>query len=314
MPQSTDYTSIMSLISSPRINSYRVTFRTSGDAELYGIYVWAQHASASLYPLTQNLEIALRNAIDQEARRRFGSFWWKRIGHSVNHQSHFFMSNIQKAEGKLSRDWEKIIRAQLRLPARAPISIPTPVWTHDQIVAATDFSTWQFILVDAFNASTPANHPGYLWPVSLSRVFKNYAIINSNQSGVRKNIIDLVKELRDYRNRLFHHEPLWTKGPAVVDARTAIDTIRRKINKIELLLNAIDSRQLSILSKVGLLRHARRVCSEEELSIYRYNHVEGAMTQRKKRVLRSMTTYVNHKNVTTAWAYGGSLYGIYKIR
>lgn len=76
MPQNTPMNTVLPLISTPRLGSYIATFKPVGDHELYGTYVWSQLAGGSVYPLLQNLEITLRNAIDAEARRRFGEKWW----------------------------------------------------------------------------------------------------------------------------------------------------------------------------------------------------------------------------------------------
>lgn len=83
---------------------------------------------------------------------------------------------------------------------------------------------------------------------------------------------------------------------------------------MELLLNIIEPKKIEIMTKVGIFASARRVCSENDLDIYRYAHSEPHLTRRKKRVLRSVTSAIDSKNVTSAWTYGDSLYGIYKIR
>lgn len=316
MPHSSNYTPIIPLISTPRLNSYRITFKTTSDVDLYGVYIWAQHASASLYPLTQNLEITLRNAIDCEAKRRFGQYWWNTIAQRPNKQAqaNLFLDNIAKAKSKLTKDWTEKERNKLGLPRNSPIPTPIPTWTHDQIIAATEFSTWQFILVDAFDSPHPSQNSNFLWPISTGKAFKNYANITPNAGQIRSKLINLIKELRDYRNRLFHHEPIWIKDPSVIDSRTAINTIRQKINKIELLINAVDTRKLKLLEKVGLLAHTRRICAEAELNIYRYLHADQKITRRAKRTLRSITSRVRKSNETATWSYNNEIYGVYKIR
>lgn len=314
MPQSSNYLPIIPLISTPRLDSYQVTFRTISNVDLYGVYIWAQHASASLYPIAQNLEITLRNAIDSEAKSRFGAYWWNTILYNAGWQSAQFLDNIRKAENKLTKAWEDKERKRLGLRGGAILPTAHPIWSHDQIIAATDFSTWQFILVDSFSSPRPADNHRYLWPLSTSKAFKNYAIINSNQSAVRRDLINIIKELRDYRNRLFHHEPIWIKAPGVNDPRTAINTIRNKINKIESLIKAIDSRKTDILDKVGLFAHARRICSENELNIYRYTPTVQKVTRRAKRTLRSITSNTRNKNITVTWQYANEIYGVFKIR
>lgn len=316
MPQNHNYTSVLPLISSPRLKSYQDTFETTSDYDLYGVYIWAQHASASLYPLAHNLEITLRNSIDVEATKRFGSFWWSQIAHANNKQSSKFFDNIDAAKGKLKKEWEKKTRARLGLKhwQQIPAHEIMPIWTHDQLIAATDFSTWQFILLEAFNSPHKNQNGAYLWPDSLSKVFRNHIVIHHLTDKARKDLIDLVNELREYRNRLFHHEPIWTKGPAVTDARSAIDTVRTKINRIELLLKAIGKGKFQIMRKLGVFDHARRICSEAELSIYRYNFTELVMTDEQKQALSAITGHVGAKNETAAWTHNGAVYGVHKIR
>jgi hypothetical protein len=113
---------------------------------------------------------------------------------------------------------------------------------------------------------------------------------------------------------LYHHDKIWLTTSPSMNANLAIASIRHKINQMEALLNVIDVRLVSILTKSGVLSNARRVCSLNELDIYRFAHTEKSMTRRKKRVLRSITGRAKKEDITEAWAYGGSLFGIYKIR
>jgi hypothetical protein len=295
------------------MSSYQAIFSPSDGVELYGVYVWAQHAAGAMYPLTQNAEISLRNAVDIEAMRRFGKYWWKLPGFN-GAGSNLFQGNIASAQIKLLRAWEDKERKRLNLRRNKPIPTTVPVWTHEQIIAATDFSTWQFILHDAFHSKIQSTHKDYLWPLSMPHVFKQFSKVGQNVNGARNNFVNLVKEIRDYRNRLFHHEPIWIKDPAVINARTAIDTVRKKINKIELLIEAIDGSKLIALQKVGVFSFARRVCSEQELAIYRYKNKEPSLTVKKKRILRDMTGKVQKNNQTVTWTYNNCLFGMYKIR
>lgn len=252
MPQATHYKPIISLISSIRLDSYRTTFRPADECELYGIYIWSQHAAASIYPLLQNLEISLRNAVDREARARFGEMWWERIHSTKGREQCHFHKNLEKAKDCLVREWrKKEMRRRRGVHAQAR---SVPDWTHDQIIAATDFSTWHYVLNNEYSAPAPRDNPLYLWPKSLSKVFKNYAKINANPQRVRKELIDIIFELREYRNRISHHEPIWAKASNVNDARTAIDTIRVKINKIELVIEALDINLLNVMKRWGCLK------------------------------------------------------------
>lgn len=314
MPQAFHYPPIIGLASSPRLNSYQNTFSPTSDAELYGIYVWAQHVVGALYPITQHAEISLRNAIDKEARRRFGDKWW-RLPQFNTPQTQDFIANLNKAERTLTGNWRRTERARLGLSPNVPLQAQPPVWSHDQIVAGTDFSTWEHVLKDAFSAPTRADEPMYLWPRSMSKVFRHYNVVSSSSVTARHAIIDMVYEVRQYRNRLFHHDKIWVNSTTMAnDARTAIDSIRNKIHRIESLIGVVDQRLVDLLNKVGVFASARRVCSVNDLDIYRYAHTEPDFTARKKRTLRSVTGRVRHQNVTAAWEYGDAVYGLYRIR
>ncbi|WP_162303019.1 Abi family protein [Buttiauxella sp. 3AFRM03] len=311
MPQTTNYESIITLISNPRLCGYQNTFKTTNDSELYGIYIWAQHAAASLYPLLQNLEISLRNAIDREAKARFGLYWWDQIGKNVQGDTlPKFLVNIDKAKRTL-----EIERRKKEARRKSPLDpFIQNQWTHDQILAATDFSTWHFILSNDFCSLSPKDNANYLWPKSLGKVFRNYSSITPNSKYARKEIGDLIFELREYRNRLFHHEPVWNKAPNVSDARSAIDTIRMKINKIERLVNSLDKGLLTILYKVGLFDNARRVCSLDELNIYRYTKPYCTMTDAQHSLLDEYCQIADLKNETVIWEYKNNVFGLNKIR
>ncbi|ELW1648673.1 Abi family protein [Enterobacter oligotrophicus] len=312
MPQATNYAPIVSLISSVRLDSYRTTFRPTDECELYGMYIWSQHAAASIYPLLQNLEISLRNAVDKEARARFGEMWWDRIQCAKDRDECHFHKNIEKAKDCLTREWRK--KELRRRRGNRPQAQPIPVWSHDQIIASTDFSTWHYVLNNEYSALAPRENQQYLWPKSLSKVFKNYARINPNPQKVRKELIDLLFELREYRNRISHHEPIWVKAPNVNDARTAIDTIRVKINKIELVIEALDINLLNIMRKVGLFDNARRVCSVEELNIYRYTKPYCALTPEQISVIDQQCRDAKEKNETIIWEHNAAVYGLRALR
>lgn len=313
MPQSFNYSPILALASPARMAAYKYTFAPANDSELYGAYIWAQHVVGALYPLTQHAEIALRNSIDNEATARFGSFWWTKAPFN-GAGSQRFQGNILKAMNKLLWDWEKEERKRLGLSRNAPVPTPVPVWTHDQIIGATEFSTWEFILNNAFAQPSGLNSAVHLWPAAMSSCFRTYHLLDPDQKKARKKLADIIREIRDYRNRLFHHDKIWTGQIAHSNVHNVITSIRHKINQMELMLNVIDVRLVSILKKTGVLPNARRVCSMNDLDIYRFAHSEQPVTRRKKRVLRSITGRARQQNVTQAWTYAGSLFGVYQIR
>lgn len=313
MPQTLNYTPILELASSARMKSFQNTFGPATESELYGVYIWIQHVVGSLYPLTQHIEVALRNAIDVDARKRFSHKWWRRPEFN-GAGSNKFQGNIAKSITKLNNEWEKQERKRLNIPFPQLLPSPPPNWSHDQVVGATDFSTWEFILSNAFAHPVNASSAAHLWPDSMSASFRRYDLLDIDSKKARLDLLNLVRELRQYRNRLYHHDKIWASPHPHMTAHDVVHAINDKIDKMELLLKIIDPRLHKVLEKTGVLANTRRICSINELDIYRFAHIEAPMTRRKKRVLRSVTGRARHQNVTQAWAYAGGLYGIYRIR
>ena len=121
--------------------------------------------SGAIYPIMQHLEVVLRNSIDQEARSRFGVYWWRTIAVDTTRQNHNnFKNSMELAQAKLKKDWNKKERARLGLSNTDPLpaGIVVPVFTHDQIVAATDFGTWKEVLISAYHTSNNQQINNYL--------------------------------------------------------------------------------------------------------------------------------------------------------
>ncbi|MGH8763684.1 MAG: hypothetical protein ACREUR_10730 [Nitrosospira sp.] len=81
---------------------------------------------------------------------------------------------------------------------------------------------------------------------------------------------DLVSTVREFRNRLFHHEPAW-KRFSVVTEMDALLHLQEKITKIESLIALIHPENLKLMERNGLLDMARRACTSQE--IRRFQHL-----------------------------------------
>lgn len=170
-----------------------------------------------------------------EAKLRFDK-WWDNPALKGNTAitGTAFHGKIACAVKNLNDVW---IKQQKKMKQSAH---PLPVWSHDQIVAATDFSAWHFILNGDFAAKKSSDNKHSIWPTSTGRVFRQYGTISPVEKTARRTVQKHIVKMREYRNRLFHHEPLWIKAPNVTDAATAIATIRNKIYKAESLIRTIE--------------------------------------------------------------------------
>lgn len=302
-------------LSSARLAPYRLSFDVTNDHELLGAYTWSQQAAGAFYPLFHFLEICLRNSIDHEATKRFGQFWWDTIDYDRNNYGcQNFFDNIQKAKDKLEKNWKKKEVARLGLRSARNIRTPCPNFSHDEIIGATEFSTWTFILSKGFLTTSRSNRDDYLWPKSLGKIFKQYGLINSNQTDALHDLQNLLNEIRDYRNRVFHHEPIWMKGTTHgLNSVRSIQTIRQKINKIEDLIRIMGNDVHQCLQDTNIFKNIRRVCSVKELEIYQGKVIHKEFSQKQKRLLRKKLSYSKANNETVTMEYSDSIFGIVQM-
>lgn len=268
------YQPVLKLISDSRVNSYKIFFNdwdSTSELSKYGAYIWSQKVSSSLYPLMQHLEILLRNSIDQAAKRRFGDYWWDQIElDSSKDNYNDFCNGISLAKRKLTTKWKKQRRDALGLGKRDPVPEPEPSFSHDDILAATDFGVWLNVFNAGLSSPNNADNDKYLWPKSFSKSFRRFNILAPSPDDARLEFLRLINEIKDYRNRLFHHDCIWVKSSSS-HKQDAIETIRHKINLIGKLIEAISPVTYSTLNAWGTFYHARRICSVEEFDLYTQN-------------------------------------------
>ena len=255
-------------LSDARMKPYDILFaRSSSSCEKYAAYVWAQNTASLIYPLVHGLEVTLRNAIDVEARNRFGDFWWNRTGlDDSRSNAKSFDSGIRKAEKSVGKRWMAFERQRLGLHSEAPLPASSilPELNHDDVVAATDFAVWRDLLSDAHCAPKGADRELYLWPKSMGKVFKKYHMFSSKPNQARLELLNALSNIKEYRNRLFHHDCIWVKREAK-NRRGAIDSIRNKINLIEKIIQSTSPASFEAMEAWGIFENAREICTESAL-------------------------------------------------
>ena len=134
------------LISSGRIYSYEHVFNHKDDAELVGAYLWNANVCAALYPLVQLVEVSLRNSIDSALSYNNNRMWWARgrLGYNSYQAGAAEPRLIQKIRSNFDGAANKVrIDKFERYGVRAHP-------THAEIVAKTDFATWEWMLDSEF--------------------------------------------------------------------------------------------------------------------------------------------------------------------
>jgi len=264
MPHTLQYRPVLidTLISNARIGSYQSVFQPADDVELMGAYLWNAHVCGALYPLIGAVEISLRNAIDRALIADLGRFWW--TSSKLRYRSFApgvdaprVVQAVRDNFAKATRTYTSEQRHRHAMRGRL-ITLH-----HDGVIAKTDFSIWEFLLDDEFLGR------GLIWPKHLSAVFRG-PWPTHQASLMLVHVRKTVATLRDFRNRLFHHEPAW-KRYGVQTEGDALQHLQEKLGKVESLLTLIHPENLRLFQVNGLLQDAYRACTSGE--IRRFQHL-----------------------------------------
>ncbi len=271
MPHTVQYRPVLidQIISSHRISSYAKVFSVSNDVELVGAYLWNSHVCASLYPLLSAAEVTLRNAIDSALTADIGKFWWKKGKLRYRSYTAGVVNTPQPVE-YLTNNFQSAFKIARREKGKRLGSGGAP--EHQEIVSQADFSTWEFVLDNEFMGNN------LIWPKNLGQVFRGTWPTSASMLQVCKNRVSLV---RNFRNRVFHHEPAW-KRFGVTDEQQAVAHLHEKIDKIVELISWISPEKIDLLEKSGVIRIAYRACSVAEIERFKYRSKTCAINSMTK--------------------------------
>ena len=176
-------------LSAERLTAYlRVT---SGDRErALRLYLWNTEISAAFYGPLQGLEVALRNALHRELSRVFGTSWYD-----------VPLKPLAPRAQDLIREAKAAI-AHSRKPVIPP-----------RVVAALSFGFWVSLLGPG---------PSGLYEMRLWRPILHHAFPHAKLP--RKDVHHPLDQLRLLRNRIAHHEPIFTR-PLAEDYQSVLQIL-----------------------------------------------------------------------------------------
>ncbi len=161
-------------VSNERLDKYTQRGAQGGDKNLLTHYAWNIALSESFYPLLQCVEVALRNAVHNSATNAFGSADWYDIPGLLNKES---LDNIIKARRDLAK-------------AKKPDTAP-------QIVATVNFGFWTGLFYGRYDQT--------IFPKIAKETFPNL----EKSLRTSKTVSKPLNNIRKFRNRIMHHEPIW---------------------------------------------------------------------------------------------------------
>lgn len=161
-------------VSNERLEGYITKGADRGEDNLFSHYAWNIALAESLYPALQCLEVALRNTLHTAIIAKSGRIDW-------------YDGSVLKGE----EEKRKLDKAKRTLTERRKALDP------GKVVAELTFGFWSCLLDRRYERE--------LWPHILRTAFPRVP----NFLRTRNHISAEINDLRDLRNRAFHHEPIW---------------------------------------------------------------------------------------------------------
>jgi hypothetical protein len=181
-------------ISPARLAPY-VAARNGSRNQARRLYVWNMEISSAFWGAISSVEVAMRNAIQQQFAQHFGrADWWHDPAVS---------SIAQEAidtETKLNQVYQRqtaAYRAQ-----RGPMG-------PDDVVAALSFGFWSTMVASPKQALEQNKY----WHMFAHNAFPNWAH-QPNNARSRQAFMRRLENLRKFRNRVAHHEPIHARNLA----------------------------------------------------------------------------------------------------
>ena len=263
--------------------------QTSGDlTNALAMYYWNVELCRTFYPALQALEITLRNNLDAAVRPLFPvapggarhlQSWLTRHNAVVVHPGG--RDAVDNALGKLlGRD-----------PVTRAIK-PNNGKSHDDLVAAMSFGFWVGMLETAYDV--PGTAGIFLWPTHKDTVFPG------GTADTMPVIRASLNRIRQFRNRVFHHEPAWPKR--------ATDTVPDDwYNELLKALRWLGSGHAQIVptlhEKVSTVAHAQAV---PDMAVRLIAAVDHALALAKKRKDEKAAVQAARKAAKAAKAANGA--------
>lgn len=271
--QGLDLNNIEAHISTPRLKTYTTLTGSSDKTALIGAYQWNKHVASSIYPILQCLEVSLRNAVHMAAKSHFGNNDWfdpvtKIAGHKFyqadmkknpNKNGQYYRNGFSNGQKGTLKIWTSHHENMIKT-ARDQLARDKKKVTADAVIGELMMGFW----VGIFTANYSDIHStNLLWPHLLKDVFPN---LNSSQQVASK-IHKKLDTIKDLRNRLSHHEPVW-KHKSVTNSTDAINYLNNVVDDAISLIYGISKDRKKLLYQSGKISYFKSVCRINTLDYY----------------------------------------------
>lgn len=271
---------ILAKISEPRLAKYRAEFQVRSNEHAYAIYLWNKLLAGALIPIMQSIEVSLRNAINDAIRTdmNYGWLWFTRVYRNKDLPSNFEKLHHQIVNKFTHHDLDllkenkdpnyKVILSKI-YDRKIKKGTPSAKRSYNQhIVGSLMLGSWVVLLNSEY---VDNNHKKKLWPNLTGKVFPNAV-------GTEKdNLFQIYNDVRLFRNRVSHNEPLW-RPSATGDLIS--DSIKQMSMQYDSLLHALslisENKRKQVEQSIATVRF-REICNREFYNQIVDNYVQGRL-------------------------------------
>lgn len=200
---------LVAALSTARLSNYRRFFGAASDEEAVGLYAWNEDLGAALFKAFSLLEVVLRNQFHSGLSATYGANGY---AGSRDWYLHLQLSKHSSKNVQELLSYRKRVRGQWVFMPRSPV--PTP----DDVVSNLTFGFWQHLLDVTHDTAGARVSWGHLLP-SILPGHRQQQHTFWRQQANQDSLFARIDLLKDLRNRIAHHEPLWKLGPLQFESR-----------------------------------------------------------------------------------------------
>lgn len=164
---------VLEIISQDRLGKYLISAGHNQNKAL-DLYGWNIQISEAFFPLLSASEVCLRNKISDRMIELYGNNWW-------DHQD--FLNQIKNGTRIV-----KSAKGKLKTKGRV---------TSGGMTAELNFGFWSKMLLPRHEAIFWGDFRDTFSDLPANKTYNNFS--------------DRCEEIREFRNRIFHHEPIFNR-------------------------------------------------------------------------------------------------------
>jgi len=172
---------IEAALSTPRLARYLHDSGGIMDSAL-SLYERNARIAEAFYRPLQSLEVCLRNHMNRQLTAQYAASWFRTAGPPFDQET------IDKIDAAIN---------ELRRAGRAA--------STGAVVAELNFGFWVILLSKRYDTN--------LWRTTFSSAFRE-----GGRRIARQRVHNRMNDIRSFRNRVFHHEPIYHLNPEQVHA------------------------------------------------------------------------------------------------